>query len=37
MDISETGDFTGSAADVTDHAEGVQVPYLRQYHEKVAI
>ena len=29
MDISETVDFTGSTADVTDLAEGMQVPYLR--------
>ena len=37
MDIYETVDFTGNTADVTDHAEGMQVPYLRQYHEKVTI
>ena len=31
MDISEKFDFTGSAADVTDHAEGVQGDELRQF------
>jgi len=37
MDISETVDFTGRTADVTDHAGGMQGSELKQYHEKVAI